>query len=114
MRAFFYVLTAFGSLIGGFFLLMAFGSSQSAPQQGALAAIAVAFAVLPYCFARAVERGDDAKEKQMAADLHTIAEHYRRIESQERVPIASDPSLPPMRSQRPAGSSRNPFMPSKS
>lgn len=103
MRIFFYVLTAIGSLIGGFFLFLAFATAESAPQEASLAAIAVAFAVLPYCFARAVERIGDAN---MASDLNLIAQHYRRIEQeahQQRIEeiknVTNQGDLPPTRSQ---------------
>lgn len=56
MKTLGYVLTIIGTLIGGFFLLNALMLADSAPQQAAGAAIAIAFGVLPYCFARAVER----------------------------------------------------------
>lgn len=76
MKIFLYVLTAIGSLIGGYFLLMALTVAESAPQEASLAAIAVAFAVLPYVFARAVERADAANE---ADDIRVIADYYRRL-----------------------------------
>lgn len=53
MRKFSWALVIVGALLGGFTLL-AVVSAQSAPQEAALAAIAVALAVIPYCFARAV------------------------------------------------------------
>ncbi len=50
---FVWVLALIGSIVGGFTL---FGAvvQGSAPQQGALAAVAVGLAVIPYCFARAL------------------------------------------------------------
>lgn len=56
MRMFFWVLTIIGSVIGGFFMVDALLVSTSAPQQGAAAAVAVGFAVLPYVFARACDQ----------------------------------------------------------
>lgn len=55
MKTFLYVVTILGGIIGGFIL---FGSffMDSAPQQGAAAAMAVAFVVIPYCMARALEK----------------------------------------------------------
>jgi hypothetical protein len=52
MAKFFHVLTIVGTVIGGFLLVGAL-TADSAPKQAAEAAIAVAFGVLPYCFARA-------------------------------------------------------------
>jgi hypothetical protein len=55
MKTFSYILTIIGTLIGGTILLFTL-LADSAPQQGAGAAMAVAWAVIPYCFARAVEK----------------------------------------------------------
>lgn len=52
---FFYVLTALGAVIG-FFLMLAAVFASSAPAQAAAAAIGVGCAVIPYVFARAVEK----------------------------------------------------------
>lgn len=49
-----YLLPALGAIIGGVEFLFGFAQARSAPQQGASAAMAVAWAVLPYVFARAV------------------------------------------------------------
>lgn len=52
MAKFFHILTILGTIVGGFMLLEAL-TADSAPKQAAAAAVAVAFGVLPYCFARA-------------------------------------------------------------
>lgn len=49
-----WVATMVGALIGGLMFMDTLMRATSAPQQSAGAAIAVAWAVLPYCFARAV------------------------------------------------------------
>ena len=55
VRQLFWVLAAFGSLIGGVeFFIVALGT-KGAPQQAAGAAIAICWAVLPYVFARAID-----------------------------------------------------------
>jgi hypothetical protein len=75
MKRLLYLLTFIGSLTGAFFLLLVFLAAESAPQEAALAATAVAFAVIPYCLARAVEGFDrDAR----GGDLRVIADHYRK------------------------------------
>lgn len=56
MKTFAYVLVIVGSIIGGFTLLNAIALADSAPQQAAGAAMALAWGVLPYCFARAIEK----------------------------------------------------------
>lgn len=49
-----WVLTILGSLFGGLFVFFALTLSNGAPQEAAGAAIGIAFAVIPYCLARAV------------------------------------------------------------
>lgn len=56
MRITGYVLTILGTVIGGFTFFNALLVADSAPQQAAGAAMAIAWAVLPYCFARAIEK----------------------------------------------------------
>lgn len=51
-----YTLVIIGTLIGGFTFFDSMIAAESAPQQAAGAAMAMAWAVLPYCFARAVEK----------------------------------------------------------
>ena len=61
MKYIFSVITIVGSAIGVLILFAAVAATDSAPQQGALAATAVGFAVIPYCITRAIEilAGDD-------------------------------------------------------
>lgn len=56
MYRFSYIFVLIGALIGGWELLNTFAFAESAPQQGAGAAMALAWAVLPYIFARACEK----------------------------------------------------------
>ena len=49
---FLYGLTIFGSIVGGFILVIGVAVSDGAPQEAAAATIAVAVVVLPYCLAR--------------------------------------------------------------
>jgi hypothetical protein len=51
---FFWILTMIGSVIGGFIVITGVANASGAPQEASAAAIGVAFAVIPYCFARAV------------------------------------------------------------
>ncbi|HYG03238.1 MAG TPA: hypothetical protein VD927_12390 [Chryseosolibacter sp.] len=55
MKNFFWVITILSCLVGGLFLVSAFFSTQ-APQQAASAAMACAFAIIPYVLARAAEK----------------------------------------------------------
>ena len=69
MVAFFMVLTIIGCLLGGVELLGVMVSAKSAPQQAAGSAQAVAFAVLPYCLARAIQEiKRDSKENKRKDD----------------------------------------------
>lgn len=52
----FEVLTLLGCLIGGALVILAIMPGASAPQAGAMAAIGVGFAVVPYCLAGMVHR----------------------------------------------------------
>lgn len=55
MKSFFYLLTILGGIVGAALIAYVL-TLDSAPQQGAGAAIGVAFAVIPYCMARAFEK----------------------------------------------------------
>lgn len=50
-----YLLSLVGAIAGGIFLVIALRAATSAPQEAAGAAIALAFTVIPYCFARACQ-----------------------------------------------------------
>jgi hypothetical protein len=49
-----WVVVAIASVLGGLTLFLTVGDANGAPQEAAGAAIAVALAVIPYCFARAL------------------------------------------------------------
>jgi len=53
MKKFLWVLTAIGSVLGGLVVLIGVTAAKGAPQEAAAAAIGIAFAVIPYCLARA-------------------------------------------------------------
>ncbi len=55
MKTLFYILSIIGGIIGTLILFLII-FVDSAPQQGAGAAIAVALVVIPYCMARAFEK----------------------------------------------------------
>ena len=52
-----YLLAAFGAVIAAFEAVMDLGRAESAPQQAAAAAMALCWAIIPYCFARALDHG---------------------------------------------------------
>ena len=53
MQTFLWGVTVISSFVGGLCLMLAFVAANGAPQEAALAAMGVAFAVIPYCIARA-------------------------------------------------------------
>jgi hypothetical protein len=50
-----WVITMIGACLGTLVLVLGFASAKGAPQEAASAALAVALAVIPYVFTRAVE-----------------------------------------------------------
>jgi len=54
MKKFLWILTISGSIIGTAVLALGLPAAKSAPQEATVAAIGIAFAVIPYCLARAV------------------------------------------------------------
>lgn len=62
MKTVLWLLTVIGAVVGGMFLAGAF-AEDSAPKQAASAAMAVAFAIIPYCLARARDKLDTAETK---------------------------------------------------
>jgi hypothetical protein len=63
-----WIVTVLATVAAAFILAGSFAGAISAPQQGALAAIACGTALVPYVFARAVEAlGRDGRERRAAA-----------------------------------------------
>ena len=62
MKHLFCIVTIVGSSIGALLLFLSFTATDSAPQQGALAAVAIGFAVIPYCITRAIQLLTDKRE----------------------------------------------------
>ena len=61
---FLWAVTIIGSVLGGLTIIFGLAGAEGAPQEAAAAAIGVAFAVIPYCLARAVsEMGSKAVEQ---------------------------------------------------
>src|SRR5687768_10652684 len=76
MASGFWILSAVGSLVGGIILILGLSTSQGAPQEAAVAAIAVAVAVLPYVLARS------------AAELTALGLSTKAVASGLLVPVA--------------------------
>jgi len=68
-----WLLTLAGALLGGVTLIEAL-LADSAPKQGAAAAMAAALAVIPYCLARAALELSKSGHDVLARDLATVTE----------------------------------------
>jgi hypothetical protein len=73
------ILTILGCVAGAFTFIGVFITATSAPQEGAGAAMAVAFAVIPYCFVRAVNLWDASSEKELRKINELLATHTRLL-----------------------------------
>lgn len=76
----FYLLPALGAVIGGLEFVSGFAAARSAPQQAASAAMAVAWAVLPYVFARAMV---EMTERAPAPAIHPAPTPPLTVEEQQ-------------------------------
>lgn len=75
---FIWILPVLGAALGGYQLLIVHDSAQSAPQQAAGAAMACAYAVVPYVIARSIQAISDAgtaatQTKLLASIANTLA-----------------------------------------
>lgn len=61
-----WVLPILGALAGAFFLYMAITEADSAPKEAAGAAIAAAFAVLPYVLVRSIDAIGESVRRDVA------------------------------------------------
>jgi len=58
MKKALWIIVIIGSILGGVAALIGVIGAKSAPQEASAAAIGLAFAVIPYCLARAVSEID--------------------------------------------------------
>lgn len=72
MKHLFCIVTIVGGLIGALLLFFSFVASDSAPQQGALAAVAIGCAIIPYCIARSIQLLTDRKEELLRSVVSEI------------------------------------------
>jgi hypothetical protein len=64
MVQFCYIVTLISTCFGAATLIFGFSTAQSAPQEAAIAAAAIALAVIPYVFSRCVQISADRKAQQ--------------------------------------------------
>lgn len=102
MKTLLYVATFIGGILGAFVL---FGTvlADSAPQQGAGAAVAVALVVIPYCMARVI---GEARKEHLLEELVKSRTHVQS--SAPPQPTMSPPSPAPY-----PPSALNPFAPKR-
>ena len=62
------VMSIIGSILGGIVLLLGFMGAKSAPQEAASAALAIALAVIPYVFFRALQLSKQSEDTQAMRD----------------------------------------------
>ncbi len=88
-----HLLTILGCLVAGFTLMEAF-TAQSAPTQGAGAALAVACAVIPYCFVRSITLWVAPTEIQLRRLNETMEAHTKLLKqiADTRPESDSDPT----------------------
>jgi hypothetical protein len=93
MRAFCWSVTILSCAIAAYFLFDALlGGGKSAPQQAAEAAIALGFAIIPYCFTRAIEGlVFDSSRSDIIAALKSI----ERAQVKAGTPIGPPQAQPP-------------------
>jgi hypothetical protein len=56
MKVFFWIITILACIVAGFLFVVTVSQSNGAPQEAAGAAMACALAIIPYVFARAIEK----------------------------------------------------------
>lgn len=71
---FFFFLALLGTLIGSFILISTLMQAKGAPQEAAGAAIALCFGVLPYVFARCVEKMGGPREVRIVENTLELSE----------------------------------------
>lgn len=84
MRAFCWILTMLGCVIGGIVLVTTLASSTGAPQEAAGGAVAVAFGALPYFFTRALEALSDGRYTAMAQALTALKSIDHKLPPQKQ------------------------------
>ena len=65
MIKFLWILTMIGSVLGCLIVIFGVSGAYGAPQEAAAAAIGIAFAVIPYCLARAVSEKNYLTKKNV-------------------------------------------------
>src|SRR5258708_4285824 len=92
-----HILTILGALFGGVRLIDTLMKANTAPQQAAGAALAAAIAVIPYCFARAVEIMASPRDAELKRVNETLATHTRLLADLANRGASSDKAEPEAR-----------------
>jgi len=86
MRITTYLLVVFGTIIGGFVFFSTLVTASTIPQQQNGVIIALAWAVLPYCFARAIEKLSEPSMSEI------LDKYFPRRQPQPPVQASTPPS----------------------
>lgn len=105
MRLLLYVVTFLGGILGAL-ILFSTVLADGAPQQGAGAAVAVAFVVIPYCMARVI--GESHKEHLLEKLANGMTTQAQAATPPQPVAPVAQPTAQPSPYAPPA---RNPFAP---
>lgn len=85
-----YVVTLISACFGALTLMFGFSGAQSAPQEAAAAALAIALAVIPYVFSRCVQITSDRRSSQKRHE-----ELMEAVRSKSNLgPASTDPAAP--------------------
>jgi len=101
---FFWFASSLGAICGFLVLLVGYSSARSAPQEAAVAAMAVAAAIVPYVFARSIQlfgqaERDERRHAEILAVLKPSAASSGHEQSQPAAGIGSSspvPQAPPL------------------
>lgn len=77
MKLFCSVVTIVGSLLGVLVLFIAIVAGESGPQQGAMAAFAIALAAIPYCLTRSIQMLEEDGNKGVLSGIQNVLYEIR-------------------------------------
>lgn len=93
-----YIITLISTCLGALILTLGLSKAQSAPQEAAIAALAIALAVIPYVFSRCVQISSDRARN--IKDTAALLDAIRALRS-DAAPVGT-PWVAPVRSERQA------------
>lgn len=91
MVQFSYVITLISTCFGALTLIFGFSGARSAPQEAAIAALAIALSVIPYIFSRCIQISADRKAQKT---MHEEILAALKVHSVKTGPATSSASSP--------------------